>query len=107
MKSIVTVFLVLSILVAAIICVPVPAKSSREVVCNAKGCTFPAKDYGPTVTPYTPTLKPRVRTIVVPPLWANTTWSKMMTTTLAPQQDRSSARSGEDTYDDREEDNAV
>ncbi|KXJ83112.1 hypothetical protein RP20_CCG008721 [Aedes albopictus] len=110
MKSTIIVALILGTLIAVIICAPMPAASSGEVICNRKGCIFPDKDYGPTVTPYTPTLKPRVRTLIVPPIWVNTTWFEELaksSTTPGPQEDRSSTLSGEDDNDDNEEDNMV
>ncbi|EAT41747.1 AAEL006662-PA [Aedes aegypti] len=110
MKSIVTSVLALGILAAVIFCSPVPTENSGEVVCNKDGCRFPVKDYGPSVTPYTPTLKPRVRTMIVPPLWVNQTWMEIIarsSSTMAPEEDQSAATSVEDNYDENEEDNMV
>uniref|UniRef100_A0A6E8PLC1 Uncharacterized protein n=1 Tax=Aedes aegypti TaxID=7159 RepID=A0A6E8PLC1_AEDAE len=78
MKSIVISVLALGILAAIISCSPVLMENSGEVICSRDGCIFPEKDYGPSVRPYTPTLKPRVRTIIVPPLWVNSTWMEMI-----------------------------
>ncbi|XP_062551106.1 uncharacterized protein LOC134216154 [Armigeres subalbatus] len=112
MKSCSIVVLVLGILVAAILCAPATKTTASDVICDKKGCTFPVKDYGPVVTPHIPTMQPRVRTMLVPPLWVNTTWLEIVessSTTFAPEEDgKESLIPFEDTtYDDNDEDNVI
>lgn len=75
MKSIVAVFFAL---VTISCCVPMPSGSSKESISNEEEHIWTNHDFGPSVTPYTQTMKPRVRTILVPPLWINTTWMEIV-----------------------------